>query len=478
MPTTLTPLNRETAQIPKPYPERIVQFGGGNFLRGFADWIIEALNTQAGFASSIVIVKPTPQGSYDQFNAQDGLFHVQLHGLEHGTLVTTRTLITCVSRALNPYTDYDAYLALARQPEVRFIISNTTETGLTFAPEDKATDAPAASFPAKLTAFLYNRYQHFQGSAESGCIILPCELVEQNGDRLKQIILQYADVWQFDAGFKQWIEQHNQFGNTLVDRIVVGFPKVNSEAVLEKIGFDDQLLIEGEQYHSLVIEAPPSLKDEFPVHKTDLNVKIVDDVELYRQTKVRILNGAHSSMMPLGYMLGLETVQQAIEHPSLGEFIYDLIYDEIIPSFDNPDDNLKQFAKDVLNRFRNPFIRHPLLSIALYSISKYRVRLVPSLVNYHAKFHKLPVHIVYAFAAIIRFYKGEWNGKSIPLKDEPAIIAWFDEQWKSASNTLTLVERVLKNETLWQQDLTKIDGLAELVTTYLNEIEAKGVQFP
>ena len=475
MTTLLTPLNRTTAHIQTTYPERVVQFGGGNFLRGFVDWIIQKLNEQTDFKSSVVIVKPTPQGSYDQFNLQDGLFHVQIHGLQNGTLVTERTLITAVTRALNPYTDYPAFLALANQPEIRFIISNTTETGLTFAPDDKSTDTPPSSFPAKLTAFLYQRFQHFGASSSKGCIILPCELVEQNGDRLKQLILQYADLWQLEPAFKTWIESSNQFCNTLVDRIVVGFPKTNSDVVLESIGFNDQLLIEGEQYHSWVIEAPQSLQDELPVQKTNLNVKIVDDVELYRQTKVRILNGAHTSMMPIGYMLGLETVQQAIEHPWLGQFIHDELYTEIIPAFDNPDDNLRKFADDVLNRFRNPFIRHPLISIALYSISKFRIRLVPSLLAYHARFHKLPPHIVFAFAALIRFYKGEWNGVAIPLNDDPTIIAWFDEQWKSAKEIRTLVENVLANESLWQQNLTQLEGLADLLTTYLTAIDTEGI---
>ncbi len=476
MSTSLLPLNRQTAQTDTPYPERVVQFGGGVFLRAFVDWIIQRLNEQADFGSSVVIIKPTPIGSYDQFNQQEGLFHVQIHGLQNGTLITERTLITCVTRALNPYTDYADYLALAHQPEIRFIISNTTETGLNFAPNDQHRDAPASSFPAKLTAFLYERFQYFGGSADKGFIILPCELVEQNGDKLRGLILQYADLWQLDPAFKGWVETANQFCNTLVDRIVVGFPKVDSEAVLEKLGFNDQLLTEGELYHSWVIEAPQSLREEFPVHKTDLNVKIVDDVELYRQTKVKILNGAHTSLMPLGYMLGLQTVQQAIEHPWLGQFISDEMFNEIIPAFDNPNDDLKQFASDVLNRFHNPFIKHPLVSIALYSISKFRVRLMPSLLNYHAHFHKLPHHIVYAFAALIRFYKGEWKGIPIPLNDDPAILTWFKEQWQSAQDTHMLVEYVLRNEAFWQQDLSQIDGLIDLLTLYLDTMETDGIQ--
>lgn len=476
MGTTLKPLNRQTAHIQTTYPERVVQFGGGNFLRAFVDWIVQELNEQAGFASSVVIVKPTAQGSYDQFNAQDGLFHVRMHGLRDGQLETICKLVSSVSRAVNPYSDYEAFSALARQHEVRFIISNTTESGLTFAAGDKLTDTPPSSFPAKLTVFLYQRFRYFQGRADRGCIILPCELIERNGDKLKQFVLQYADLWGLEPAFKDWVESSNQFCNTLVDRIVPGFPKTGGEAILEQIGFDDPLLIEAEQYHSWVIEAPESLADEFPVHKTNLNVRIVDDVEHYREVKVRILNGAHTSMTPLGYLLGLETVRQAVEHPQLGEFIRELIYAEIIPAFKTPSKELDDFAQDVLNRFRNPFIQHQLLSIALNSISKFKVRLLPSLSDYISKKHQLPRRIGLAFAALIRFYKGEWNGVTIPLKDDPAVIQWFSEQWVSFGNTHTLVENVLANTSLWEQDLTQIDGLVDLVSGYLTVIDGEGIQ--
>lgn len=474
--TTLKALNRQNANIQNQYPERIIQFGGGNFLRGFVDWIIEELNHQAGFASSVVIVKPTPQGSYDQFNLQDGLFHVRMHGLKNGKLETQRKLVTCVSRAINPYEDFDAYLALARQPEIRFIVSNTTETGLTYAQEDQFTDKPPTSFPAKLTLLLYHRFQHFHAAPDKGCIILPCELLEQNGDKLKQLILQYADLWQLEPSFKDWVESSNHFCNTLVDRIVPGFPKMGSEAVLEGLGFDDQLLVEAEQYHSWVIEAPQSLKDEFPVHKTNLNVHIVNDVEPYREVKVRILNGTHTSMMPTGYLLGLETVRQAVEHPILGTFIRDLMFTEIIPTLKTTDQDLEQFGKDVLNRFQNPFIHHLLLSIALNSISKFKVRLVPSIIAYYERNQALPKRIVFAFAALIRFYKGELNGETIPLKDDPAVVMWLQEQWQSSKDIWGLTEKVLANTTLWEQDLTQIDGLTDLLSIYLAQIDMDGIE--
>ncbi|MBX3062691.1 MAG: tagaturonate reductase [Anaerolineae bacterium] len=471
MNTQLSPLNRQTAAVNNTYRERVIQFGGGNFLRGFVDWIIEQLNTETTFASSVVVIKPTASGSYDQWTEQEGLFHVQLHGLQDNKLVTSCELITCVSRALNPYHDHAAFLALACQPDIRFIISNTTEMGIAFVRSDQLSDTPPSSFPAKLTQFLYQRFEHFQGAEDKGCIILPCELVEQNGRRLKQIVLQYADLWQLNAAFKTWIETSNQFYNTLVDRIVTGFPKQDSQAVLERIGFNDQLLVEAESYHNWIIEAPSTLNDELPIAQTKLNVHIVDDAEPHRRIKVRILNGAHTCMVPLGYFLGLETVRQVVEHRWLGDFIHTLMLEEVLPTFGTSDPMLTAFADAAWNRFRNPFIQHRLLSIALNSISKFKVRLLPTLTIYAESKQQLPHRIVFAFAALIRFYKGEWAGAEIPLNDDPATIAWIREVWQTAANTQSVAEQLLANQQLWDQDLLNINGLHELLSNYLARLE-------
>lgn len=476
MDKALKPLNRQSAQIQLQYPERVVQFGGGNFLRAFIDWIIQELNEQTNFASRVVIVKPTKSGTYKQFDDQDGLFHVQLHGFQQGKLITKRKLITCVSRTINPYMDYEGLLTLACQPDIRFIISNTTESGLEFDPQDQLENMPPTSFPAKLTAFLYRRFQHFHGSPDKGCIILPCELVERNGQRLKALILQYSDLWQLENDFKHWIENNNHFCNTLVDRIVTGFPKQKADETLSDIGFNDQLLVEAETYHSWIIEAPSWLENELPVQWSNLNIHIVEDVEPHREIKVRILNGAHTAMMPLGYLLGLETVQQAVEYPWLGQFIKDMIYQEVIPSFASPDAALTEFAEATLSRFRNSFVNHRLLSIALNSISKFKVRLLPSLIAYTTKHHQLPSHIVFAFAALIRFYKGEWNGVPIPLNDDPVVMTWLQEQWHSCHEISALVTNILVNEKLWEQDLTQIEGLVDLLSAYLMAIDSQNIQ--
>lgn len=468
-------LNRKTANAQSHYPERIVQFGGGNFLRAFVDWIVEILNEETGFNSSVVIVKPTPHGSYDPIDAQDGLFYVQLHGIQAGELITERKLITCVRRTVNPYEVYHAYLELARQPEIRFIVSNTTEAGITFTADNRPDDAPPDSFPGKLTAFLYERYQHFQGDASKGCIILPCELIEQNGSRLQEIVLRYAELWRLEPSFAEWVNEHNHFCNTLVDRIVTGFPQERSQAIVDEIGFEDHLLVEGEQYHSWIIEAPATLQHEFPVHQTALNVKIVDDSALYREMKVRILNGAHTAMVPVGYLLGLATVREVIEHPTMGQWVHNLLFEEVIPSLDLPGLDVRQFAREVMDRFRNPFIQHRLVSIALNSTSKFKVRLLPSLIAYHSRFDELPPRVVMALAALIRFYKGEWAGEVIPLNDDAAVMDWFREVWNSGKSMPDIAAAVLRNDNLWGQDLSLIDGLVDRLSDDLFNIERDGI---
>ncbi len=473
--TNLKPLNRQTANQPIIYPERIVQFGAGNFLRGFADWIIEQLNAQAAFNNSVVVVKVTPQGKYDALDVQDGLFHVHVEGIQNGAPVNQTHLITCVNRTVYPHDDYASYQALARQPDIRFLISNTTESGIQFNPDDKATDQPPASFPAKLALFLYERYQHFAGAADKGCIIIPTELIEDNATKLREMILRYAEQWDLEAGFSQWVSDHNLFCNTLVDRIVPGFPSARKPAFLDELGYNDEMLVMCEPYHLWVIEAPQSLKNELPIDQTNLNIKIVASATPYRLTKVRILNGLHTSMLLIGSLLGLQTVRECIEHPLLGAFLQAEAYDEIIPATDVPADELKQFTADVFDRFRNPAIEHRLSSIALNCTSKVKVRLIPTIQDTVNTRGEVPQRVALALAAFIQFYKGEWQGRPLPVSDDPQVMAWFREQWQNAASIDLLVITVLRNQQLWEQDLTLIPGLQAQVTRDLTQIAEVGV---
>ena len=474
----MTPLlSRRLLRQPKTRPDRIVQFGGGNFLRGFVDWMVEILNGETDFNSGVVLVKATP-GRYDALDRQDRLFTTWLRGLRGGELIEQSRLITAVSRTVYPYQDFDSYLEIAKQAEIRFVFSNTTEAGIVYAADDAQSDRPPASFPAKLTVFLHERYQHFGGAADKGCIIIPTELIVDNADQLRRIILRYADLWRLAPGFAAWVNQHNLFCNTLVDRIVSGYPQADAERIFARLGYEDRLLTAGEIYHSWIIEAEPTLLDEFPIDKTmtPLNVKIVADAAPYRTIKVRILNGAHTAMAPLGCLLGIESVRQALEHEALGGFIQDLIFQEIIPSVaDISQAELESFARDVFDRFRNPHIHHRLLTIALNSSSKVKERLLPSLLAYLDSQGELPPRLLIALAGFIRFYKGEWGGETIPLNDDAPVLTWFRRQWAQVDAGLLsidgLARSVLGNAQLWGMDLSRTPGLAARLGADLQAIE-------
>ncbi len=456
------------------HPERIVQFGGGNFLRGFVDWVVDVLNDETDFGGGVVIVKATP-GTYDALDEQDCLFTTHLNGIREGEFVEETRLISAVNRTVYPYQDFAAYLALARQPEIRFIFSNTTESGIVYSSADRFSDEPPASFPAKLTRFLYERYEHFAGAPARACIIIPTELIVDNATRLREIILQYAALWRLESGFSDWITARNIFCNTLVDRIVSGFPQADAARIFEQLGYEDRLLAAGEIYHSWIIEAERSLLDEFPVDRTEtaLNVKVVHDAAPYRTIKVRLLNGAHTSMAPIGILLGIESVREAMEHEALATFITELIFQEVIPSVSEiPRGELEAFARDVFDRFRNPHIHHRLLTIALNSASKVKERILPSLHGYLDETSELPERLVIAFAAFIRLYRGEWQGAPIALNDDPDVLTWFKTHWAEADSLDVLVQGVLGNEALWEADLTALPGLAPMLTETLRAIEA------
>lgn len=463
----LKPLNRQTAAASKTRPVKVLQFGEGNFLRAFADWIIDILNETTDFNGAIQIVQPLPSGMANAINAQDGLYHVVLEGIKNGKPSKETRLITSVKGVLNPFENFGAYLAEAENPDLKFILSNTTEAGIVFNEKDKDSTILAESFPGKLTTFLYHRFQQFNGASDKGLILMPCELIEKNADALKKSILQYAVHWQLPEAFSEWIGKHNLFCNTLVDRIVPGFPKDNISEIQQTLGFEDNLVVKAEPFHLWVIEAPEKVRDAFPVHKTNLQVKFVDDLTPYRTRKVRILNGAHTAMVPVAYLQGLRTVQETVEDATTGIYVRDLIYDEIIPTLDLPAEELKGFAADVLERFQNPFIRHELVSISLNSISKYKVRVLPSLLEYHRRKNTLPLRLVKALASLILFYKGVYHNETIPLNDSADVLKFFEEAWTYPVEKL--VQRTLGNTTFWDQDLNTIPGLADQISTILKE---------
>jgi tagaturonate reductase len=358
---------------------------------------------------------------------------------------------------------------LAQQPDLRFVISNTTENGIVFEPKDRFEDAPASSFPGKLARFLFERYQHFEGATDKGLIVLPCELIEDNATQLEHILLHYAEVWNLEAGFATWLRSSNRFCNTLVDRIVTGFPKTNAEGIWQELGFKDDLLLEGEAYHSWIIEAPDELKEALPSHKTSLSIQFTRNLALQREIKVRILNGAHTAMVSVAYLYGERTVDAVMRNDLLQSFIRDLVFLEVIPTLRGPQEELKRFANATLSRFKNPILKHQLSAISLNSTSKFKTRLLPSLLSYYDQTGQLPKRIVFALACLIRFYKGDWQGEKTPVNDAAYQELW-QELWLLEPRE-QVAKKVLASITFWGQDLREVKGLTALVATYLEALE-------
>lgn len=472
-------LNRTHLKKPKVLPLKVMQFGGGNFLRAFVDWMIQILNEEADFNAGVAIIKPTKRGDYAALKSQEGLFTVVLDGIKKGELIAEKKLVSCVQEIVNVYTERDSYLALAQNPDLRFIVSNTTEAGIKFNAEDSLEDNPPKEFPAKLTVWLHHRFEHFKGDISKGCILLPCELIEDNGIALKKIVLQYAEHFQLSDDFKNWITTANHFCSTLVDRIVSGYPTDRAEAIVSELEYVDNLLVAGEYYHSWVIQANAAVQKELPFSKTDLNVEFVNDLAPYREMKVRVLNGAHTSMVPVGYLAGIRLVKDAMEDEAISNFIESLLVEESAKTLDFPDIVKHQFIAGVLDRFRNPLLKHQLISISLNSTSKFVARLLPTLKDYYKITGKLPKRIVFGLSALIRFYKGEFNKEKIDLKDDATALAFFAKNWSKVDNKSIrindFVKIVLANKTIWGEDLSTLDGLVEKVSNNILNIEEQGI---
>ena len=481
-------LNKHTA--PKSSaPERIIQFGEGNFLRAFVDWIIWHTNQKTDFNASVVVVQPIDMGMADVLNGQDCLYHVNLQGLENGKPMDTITRIDCISRALNPYKQFHAFMALADQPEIRFVISNTTEAGIAFDPTCRLSDSPASSYPAKLTQLLYRRFRTFHGNPERGLIIMPCELIFLNGHRLKECILQYMELWKDDLGadyemFREWFEKYNYVCATLVDRIVPGYPKKDINEIWQRISYADDLVVRGEAFHLWVIERPQNmsierLREEFPAEKAGLNVLITDSEAPYHERKVTLLNGPHTVLSPVAYLCGVDIVRDACQHPVLGRFIHKVQYEELMQTLNLPMEELQEFAANVLERFENPFVDHQLTSIMLNSFPKYKTRDLPGVKTYLERFGYLPQGLVLGLAAIITYYKGGTRSDGTPIQpnDDPQIVNLLSELW-SSKDTETVARGVLAAQDLiWQEhgDLNEIPGLTQMLTRFLNMIQEQGM---
>lgn len=468
------------------YPEKVLQFGEGNFLRAFVDWMIDKANRDGIYHGSIVLCQPIAQGLKDMINAQDGVYTLAMRGAENGQPVENIEVITSVSRCINPYENYEDLMEIARSADLEVVVSNTTEAGIAYHAGDKLTDRPPVSFPAKVTAFLYERYKAFHGDPEKGLLFLPVELIDNNGAELKRIVLQYAQEWDLGQEFTDWVNTANEFTSTLVDRIVTGYPRDEISYFEEKLGYKDNIIDTSELFNLWVIEGDKKWADKLPVHKTDANVIWTDDVKPYKKRKVRILNGAHTSTVLAAYLAGFDIVGDFMKDDTVRTFMNDVIYKEVIPTLDLPKEELESFAAAVNDRFANPYIKHKLLDIALNSCSKFNARCLPSLLGYVGEKGTLPKCLTFSLAAFIKFYQGEWkdgvytgtrkDGTEYALRDDESVIRFFADAW-AGNDAEGTAEAVLSNKDFWSgKDLTEVPGLKDAVAGYLREMEEKDIK--
>lgn len=465
-------------------PVKVLQFGEGNFLRGFVDYMIDVANEKKVFDGNVVIVKPIEFGNLDKFRAQENQYTLSLRGNIDGKTVVENRMITCISDAVSAIEDYEDYAAYAKCETLRFIVSNTTEAGIVFDETDRFEAKPPKTYPGKLTKFLFERYQFFHGAKEKGLVLIPCELIENNGGMLKKSILQFADLWKLEEGFQDWIENACIFCSTLVDRIVTGYPKEEAQKMWEEFGYEDDLLNTAEIFGLWVIESDRDISEEFPLDRAGLPVIFTDNQKPYRERKVRILNGAHTAFVLASYLKGNDYVKESMEDVTVREFMMDTIFDEVIPTLSLPEEECKSFANSVIDRFENPFIKHALLSISLNSVSKWKSRCMPSLLGYVEKFGKLPKHLTFSLAALMRFYTGTQirenalighrGEEEYKILDDLEVLQFFAANSDKTAREFT--QAFLSHTKFFGQDLTKVKDLAEAVSNALEEIRTKGMK--
>lgn len=465
-------------------PIRVLQFGEGNFLRGFVDYMIDIANEKGLFDGGIVLVKPISFGSLAQFPKQDYNYTVSLRGRVDGEPTVIERIVTSVEDAVDAYGEYDRYMDYAKLDTLRFVVSNTTEAGIVFDPTDRYELTPPNSFPGKLTKFLHARWKHFQGDRSKGLVMLPVELIDDNGIMLHKCVLQLIDLWGLEADFKAWVEEACVFTSTLVDRIITGYPRDEEQELWQKWGYEDRLIVTGEPFALWVIESARDISKELPLPAAGLPVIFTDNQKPYKQRKVRILNGAHTSFVLAGYRMGHNIVRECMEDELVRTFMNDTIFQEVIPTLDLPVEDLKSFAGAVIDRFNNPFVKHALLAISLNSVSKWRARCMPSLTEYIARKGALPCRLAFSLAALLDFYQGteirdgaligSRNGEEYPIRDDAPVLAFFAAHSHDAPEALA--HAFLSNVDFFGQDLTQEPGLEAYVAQALADIRAKGMR--
>jgi tagaturonate reductase len=464
-------------------PEKVVQFGTGAFLRGFAEYFVDEANRRGMFNGSIVAVSSTGSSRDAVLNEQDGLFTLAIQGMDGLSARQHYRVVSSLSRALSARDEWDAVLAVAREPDIEIVISNTTEIGIVLDSADSFAASPPRSFPGKLTRFLAERAAAFDYDSRRGLVVLPCELIERNGDTLRDLVHQLARRWTLGARFDRWLDESVTFCNTLVDRIVPGAMQADEAGrVSEKLGYRDGLLTACETYALFAIEGDARLCARIAFAGADARIVITSDIAPYRERKVRVLNGAHTVLVPVALLAGLETVRDACENERVGRFLRRVMFDEIVPSLSVAGG--EEFARETLDRFANPYIRHALIDITLHATSKMRVRVIPSILQYCARTGRVPTSLAFGFAAHIALLRGERQaerrtlGLSVPDDSEGDRIraAWHGVDLSLESAIADLARGVCADTSLWGADLSAVDGFANAVAEHLVRIVRHGVE--
>lgn len=462
-------------------PERkikIMQFGEGNFLRAFVEWIIQDLNDKGAINAGVAVVQPMPFGRVKELAEQDGLYTLRLEGIDGGKNVKSSRVIDVIGDCLNPFTDYEKFLKYGESEDLEVIISNTTEAGIAVDPSDTDFSQCPKSYPGKLLALLKRRYDKFDGDPSKGLAIIPCELIDDNGDELYRCLTELANINKMDGRFIEWLQTANHFTSTLVDRIVPGYPKNEIEEIQKETGYLDNNVVKGEIFHLWVLKKEAFVQKVFPADKTGLNVIFADDIHPYKQRKVKILNGSHTAMVPVAYLCGIDTVGESVNDPVIGKYVRDFVFNEVNPTIDLPKDEMTAFANSVIERYQNPYIRHELMSIALNSTTKFKTRLMPTLLDYIRIKGGLPEHLLFSLAALITFYRGKRGNEDIALNDDPAYLEKWAKFWKDYSdNPDKLASEVLGWKQVWDIDLNTVHPeITATVAKYLKAIGVKGMK--
>lgn len=472
-------------------PVKILQFGEGRFIRAFINYFIEIANHNNLFNGRNIVIQPRKADMVEIINGQDGLFTVCSRGLQRGQPKEEFLIISSIKRAIAAKTEWNTVLKLAEIPSIQIITSNTTETGLIYDPSDSIEKNPPDSYPGKLTSLLFHRFQFFEGDKSRGLMILPLELIENNGEILKEAVLKHAKSWNLGEKFILWLEKANQFYKSIVDRIVTGTPKPEELVQFqEKLGYDDKLLNIAELYHSWIIEADEKLQTTIPFNEAGLNVQFVSDIKEYFLRKVRILNGAHTSMVPIAFLSGKTLVKESIEDQLIRIYLDTILTNEIIPFINLSNEELLQYKNTIIERFQNPFLEHKLLTISLYSISKMRVRVLPSIIAFFNYFNKPPPLLPFAFAAFLVFMwikekeDNDWFGyrdsEKYQYNDEPESLEIFFNAWKSTDiskkeDVNKMVTSICQNSKLWSIDLTKLPQFVPIIVDHVQNILTYGI---